>query len=85
MLEHPPAGYPGRAHLLPWGIPAPQGIGSPARVGFTHPGGCPPASVTLSPPHCLTANAAESKEQTNKKNPTGLEKDAREMPKLGFL
>lgn len=45
-----------------------------------------PTSTTLSPPHCLIANMAESKEKNKqKKTPTGSEKDAREMPKLGFL
>lgn len=59
MLEHPPAGYPGRACLPPWGIPAPQGIGSPHEE-------LSPTSTMLSPPRCLTANAAERKKKRNK-------------------
>lgn len=76
MLEHPLDRYPG-ASLHPR-------ASGPRMSGIYPPGNCPPTSTMLSPPHCLTANAAESKEKTNKKTHNRLREGHKRNAKIRF-
>lgn len=78
MLEHPPARYPGTS-LHPRAS-GPHEWDLPTRELSPHQHDAKPTAL----PDFQHTREQGKKNQT--KNPTtGLEKDAREMPKLGFL
>lgn len=78
MLEHPPARYPG-ASLHPR-------ASGPHMSGIYPPGELSPHQHDAKPTALPDFQYSREQGKKQTKNPTtGLEKDAREMPKLGFL